>query len=83
MIEDNGVGISQDKVENILKFNESEESGNKKVKDGHSTGIGLENVIQRIRLFSEDNNAIGIESIEGQGTKIIINIALSRGEELV
>lgn len=77
VIEDNGIGISKDNIKNILSLKNLEDGVKEKAKDGHSTGIGLENVIQRMRLFSEDDEVIKIESNEGQYTKIIISLKLN------
>lgn len=83
IVSDNGKGISQDKILRILREEEntSNESVNasKKTK-GHTTGIGLRNVIKRIRLYCDNDDAVIINSKEGCGTEIIFKIPRESGE---
>ncbi len=67
-IRDNGIGIEQDKIEKIL-------SGNLKSEDisDNSNGIGLDNVINRLKLFLESDDVIDIVSEgENKGTDVRI-----------
>lgn len=73
-VEDNGVGMSEDtkqKILNCYKF-ESEKSG-------HTTGIGLYNVVQRMRLFFDCEDVINVESEPGKGTKVTLMIPFPKG----
>lgn len=78
VMEDNGVGITPDRLEQIqlLLKNDTEKS----LKS--SAHIGLCNVNSRIKLnYSEDKYGISIESIYGKGTKVnVLTKALRRGE---
>jgi two-component system sensor histidine kinase YesM len=68
---DNGVGMNEEtrqKILNCYKF-ESEKSG-------HTTGIGLYNVMQRLRLFFHCEDVIEVESEPGKGTKVILTIPI-------
>lgn len=67
-IEDNGVGMSQEKIEEIMVSEDMEHH------KGHTTGIGVGNVIKRIRLLYEIEDGFKIESEKGKGTKIYIKI---------
>ena len=71
-IQDNGVGIEQNKIDHIMKGEiiASDLSEN-------SNGIGLGNVISRLRLYYNYENVIEIIS-EGknQGTEVIICIPM-------
>lgn len=72
-IEDDGKGMSQEKINQLL--------GEQKVPaEGHSTGIGFANVVQRLRIFYRAENVLGIESEEGKGTKVIMTLP-KMGEE--
>lgn len=71
-ITDNGVGIPRDQVETIL----SGTNGGYGLKKGHTTGIGLMNVRERLLLFCKDPRCFHIQSKEGWGT--VITIRLSR-----
>lgn len=72
-IEDSGKGISQEKIEQLLK-------GQIDANEGHSTGIGFQNVVKRLHLFYGVENLVSIESKEGIGTKVIIQIPETREE---
>lgn len=72
-IKDNGVGILQEKIDKIM-------SGNLKNEDmkGTSNGIGLDNVINRIRLFLDNEDAFEIISEgESMGTDVRIYLPVS------
>lgn len=64
-VSDDGEGIEKEKIEALLSQT--------KVRDdhvGHSTGIGLTNVIRRLQLFYRKNNIVEIESEKGQWTTV-------------
>lgn len=72
-IEDDGKGMSHEKINQLL--------GEQKVPaEGHSKGIGFANVVQRLRIFYRAENVLGIESEEGKGTKVIMTLP-KMGEE--
>jgi sensor histidine kinase YesM len=66
-IEDDGMGMSEDKIQQILKENFIPT-------EGHSTGIGSSNVVKRLRLFFGQDDVIDIVSRKGYGTKVIFKI---------
>lgn len=64
-VSDDGEGIDKEKIEQLLSLST--------VKDdhvGHSTGIGLTNVIRRLQLYYQMENIVEIESEKGQWTTI-------------
>lgn len=65
-VEDNGKGIPEKRLQEITRFNIS---GSGK---GHSTGLGLINVHQRLHLFYDSGCGLQIESRENQGTRASI-----------
>ncbi|WP_078543735.1 sensor histidine kinase [Litchfieldia alkalitelluris] len=65
MIEDNGPGMDESKVTSIL----SGEIVSKK-----SSGIGLNNIRERIKLMFGERYGIQIESEVGKGTKVVITL---------
>ena len=67
---DNGVGISQEKINEILCNVVKVKSNSKK---GHTTGIGVDNVLKRLRLFFGTNDVMNIECINGE-TKFIFTL---------
>lgn len=68
-VKDNGKGMSPEDIEMLLggEWKEREVSGD-------SNGVGMDNVIARLRLFSEREDVIGIYS-DGKdtGTEVVIN----------
>ncbi|WP_066320989.1 sensor histidine kinase [Bacillus sp. FJAT-29814] len=72
-IGDNGPGIPQETIHALL-------SGSaKKAYKGHSTGIGIQNVIRRLQLFYGMDDIIEIEGNENQGTRIVMKLPNSVG----
>lgn len=69
-IEDNGIGMSSQTLRDLLdKKNASRE---------HFTGIGVNNVDDRMKLIYGENYGILVESQEGQGTKITVCFPLEK-----
>ena len=79
VIEDNGVGITDEAIAKIMSDQEFENDMRE-----DSNGIGLQNVISRLRLFYDTNDIFEISSLgENKGTRVVISIPLSRKEEEV
>ncbi|GGJ06364.1 sensor histidine kinase [Paenibacillus hunanensis] len=70
-IADDGPGMSSDKIEQILNEQPLEN-------EGHSTGIGFTNVVQRLRLFYGVHDVIDINSAEGAGVRVRLTIPKTR-----
>lgn len=67
-VKDNGIGMTQEKIDRIM-------SGALKKEDlsGNSNGIGLDNVISRLKLFLESDDVFEIYSEgENRGTEVRI-----------
>lgn len=73
-IADDGPGMEEDKIARILK-------GGAVETEGHTTGIGISNVVQRLRPFYGRDDIIGIDSRPGRGTKVVLSIPKARGDE--
>lgn len=72
-IEDNGIGMDAEIIENLM-------SGKRIVSTkGDSNGIGMDNVIARLRLFENTDDVISIES-EGpnKGSKFTIYLDMDK-----
>lgn len=71
-VKDNGIGMSQDKIHQILSGSVQVSADNK-----DSNGIGLDNVINRLALFYGKEDILQIQS-DGinQGTEFIIRIPM-------
>ncbi|MFC3746662.1 sensor histidine kinase [Paenibacillus sp. GCM10012306] len=73
VISDDGPGMAEHKIKQILEEEPSPEN------EGHSTGIGFSNVVRRLRLFYGLENVIDIDSRLNEGTKVILRIPKTRG----
>lgn len=69
IVEDNGVGMSEDTRKKILACHKFDNE-----KSGHTTGIGIYNVVQRLRLFFKCEDVIEVQSAPGKGTKVVLKI---------
>ena len=65
-VEDNGMGMSEDVLENIL-------TDTSKVPK-HGSGVGVINVHSRIRLMFGEEYGLSIYSEPDEGTKVVIRI---------
>lgn len=73
-IKDNGVGMSQDKIDRILS---GEAVGEVSADHAASNGIGLGNVIERLQIFTGQRDVMGIFSEgENKGTEFIIKVPM-------
>jgi len=68
-ITDNGLGMSEETIEHILSDGDSLE--------GHFSGIGINNVLQRIKLYFGEEYGITIDSFEDHFTTVEITLPLS------
>lgn len=74
-IKDNGIGMSQDKIDSILS---GEGVADEPSKHSGSNGIGLGNVIERLQIFTGREDVMEIYSEgEGKGTEFIIKVPVS------
>ena len=70
-------GISRENIDKIL-------SGNweRKKDQNDNNGIGMDNVISRLRLFTENDNAVEIKSEgENKGCEVVIRLPFEEKEE--
>ena len=68
-VQDNGAGMNDETRQKVLDCQsfESEISGN-------MTGIGIYNVVQRLKLFFKCEDVIEVNSAPGKGTKVTLKI---------
>lgn len=71
---DTGKGMTQEQIRKILK-NKYQGQSNKKDK-GHTTGIGIDNVLKRLRLYYRMYDVMDIVCSEGK-TEFILKLPLS------
>jgi len=72
IVEDDGVGMNEETQKKILNLDPFDSE-----KSGHTTGIGIANVVQRLRLFYGVDDVISVRSEVGKGTTIILKIPCS------
>ena len=76
-VQDEGRGIDQERIDYILSGEYQPDKNNKK-----SNGIGVYNVMERLRIFYGVKDVLQIVSKgEGQGTDVIITIPALGQEE--
>lgn len=73
-IRDNGLGISDPEKKRLLSQEEEDHPDTRS--KGHSTGIGLRNVMSRLRLFYGVQDALQIDSKPNEGTTIQLTIPI-------
>jgi two-component system sensor histidine kinase YesM len=76
-IEDNGKGISPEKLESIKKDLMNSTYSNEK-----DNRIGLFNTNQRIRMLFGTEYGLDLDSEEGQGTRVTLDIPARNKEEM-
>ena len=77
---DNGVGMSAEKLEYIQNLLEHSES-DKKNSDMESSGIGLKNVCDRIKMIFGEEYRIEINSFENIGTIVKYRLPVVKEKE--
>lgn len=75
VIEDNGLGMEQNALENIQAIIEKGKEG----ESGADQRIGLLNVHQRLKLYYGEQYGIKISSVLNAGTKVIIMLPVQTG----
>lgn len=75
---DDGVGMPEETIRQILSLTERNDEH-----VGHSTGIGLTNVIRRLQIFYQTHHVVEIDSEQGKGTtvRLLLPKNQDRGEE--
>ncbi|MBM7604385.1 sensor histidine kinase YesM [Metabacillus crassostreae] len=78
VVKDNGIGMDQQTVDRLLDTSSEEEVSLSQKSSGHSTGIGMRNVITRLKLFDKESH-IDIDSELGKGTTVTIHLTNRKG----
>lgn len=74
-VSDNGQGMAPEKIVQIMRDDVDHDTAY----EHHLTGLGLTNVIERLKLFynlETTSEVIEIHSVEGEGTTILLKIPL-------
>ncbi len=78
-IKDNGKGMSPEIVRDILRENLQEKVDQNGRHEGHTNGIGLNNIISRLKIFYGKDDVLTIYSEIGKGTEIVLFIPMEDG----
>ncbi|MED4123306.1 sensor histidine kinase [Halalkalibacterium halodurans] len=68
-ISDNGAGMDEATRKELLSSKEEDQT-EKRASGGHSTGIGMRNVMRRLEIFYQKTELLTIESSLGEGTTV-------------
>ncbi|MBQ8596969.1 MAG: two-component sensor histidine kinase, partial [Lachnospiraceae bacterium] len=76
-VKDNGVGMSRETIDKVLSGSYRDEE-----KTSDSNGVGMDNVIGRLKLFTESDEVMTIRSEgSGKGTEVIIYLQMRERED--
>ena len=79
-VKDNGIGMTQEMIDKVLSGELTEEE---KAAPVGAHGIGMDNVIKRLRLFTDREDSVSIKSEgEGKGTEVIIKLTNGGSENV-
>ncbi|MHB8063615.1 MAG: sensor histidine kinase [Ruminiclostridium sp.] len=84
-ISDNGNGMDEQKVQQLLGklvIVPTSEAGIIDAKKGHTTGIGIGNVINRLNIFFGQDNIVSILSQHGKGTSVHLKLPINVKENI-
>jgi len=84
IISDNGKGMDKRKVGQLLGTTNEDPANvtyDTETKKGHTTGIGMRNVISRLNIFYGQDNIVSIDSEIGKGTSVYLRIPVSIKEK--
>lgn len=73
-VSDDGKGMSDEIRQQILNRSNCKESFEQNKWRMHLTGIGIDNVVNRLRMFFGVEDVLHINSIEGAGTTIMLTV---------
>ena len=76
LIEDSGCGIDEETLSKIISEDLKQEH------IGHTTGMGIKSVVERLELLYDEKNIFTIESKRGLGTKIYLRIPMKECREV-
>jgi len=79
-VSDNGKGIAKEKIDAILNGTSEELISEKPKQKGHTTSIGVDNVLKRLRLFFGKHDVMQIACTDGE-TKFIFVLPIEKGQE--
>jgi sensor histidine kinase YesM len=83
-VADNGVGMDEQTKKRLVELDDTMHYSQQSTKHtGHSTGIGLQNVIKRLQLFYGQDQVVEIQSKKGEGTVIVLMLPVAAESEVI
>lgn len=77
-VSDNGTGMDEDRLQQLLgKAERLPDQSTLEIKRGHTTGIGMGNVISRLNIFYGKEDIVSISSQPDRGTSVSIKIPVA------
>lgn len=73
-IRDNGKGFSEGKIREILSGDPGDRTETAGRHEGHTNGIGLNNILSRLKIFYSREDILKIYSAPGQGAEVVLRI---------
>lgn len=80
-VSDDGLGMSEETRQQILGRNNNNGALEQNKWRMHLTGIGMDNVVNRLRMFFGIENVIQIKSRVGEGTTITLTVPFLKGKD--
>lgn len=77
IIRDNGKGMTDEKIHEILSGDIVERAESEGRHEGHTNGIGLNNIISRLKIFYSREDILDIFSEPEKGTEVVLRIPIS------
>ena len=77
IIRDNGKGMTDEKIREILSGDLVDREESETRHEGHTNGIGLNNIISRLKIFYSKEGVLDIFSEPGKGTEVVLRIPIS------
>lgn len=79
-VSDNGVGMTQETITRLLREDKEDSVPMRRAQKGHTTGIGVDNVLKRLRLFFGHTDVMCIECGGGE-TRVIFTLPIAQQED--
>lgn len=76
-VSDDGSGMDSDRLQHLVD-SAYQQGGT----HGHTTGLGLSNVYERLRVYFEHSDLLEIQSAKGEGTCVLLRLPMRGGKEV-
>jgi len=77
-VRDNGKGMPPEKIKEILNGEAHDKATAESAHKGHTNGIGLNNILSRLKIFYGNDKVLNIYSEPGKGTEVLLRIPINQ-----